>query len=53
MGYDGNRKRMIEHHDGVHFREIMPGKCDNLDDIQNEWGCIKLSYEVLSDMKYE
>jgi len=39
------------HPDGVRFREVMPGKCNNLDDVRNEWERIKLSYEILSDKK--
>ncbi len=39
------------HPDGVRFREVMPGKCNNLDDVRDEWERIKLSYEILSDKK--
>jgi hypothetical protein len=39
------------HPDGVRFREVLPGKCDNLDDVRDEWERVKLSYEILSDKK--
>ena len=39
------------HPDAVRFREIMPGKCDTLDEVRDEWERIKLSYEILSDKK--
>lgn len=39
------------HPDAVRFRKIMPGKCDTLDEVRDEWERIKLSYEILSDKK--
>mmetsp|Transcript_38930 Transcript_38930/g.58480 ORF Transcript_38930/g.58480 Transcript_38930/m.58480 type:complete len:192 (-) Transcript_38930:665-1240(-) len=39
------------HPDGARFREILPGKCNNLDEVRDEWERIKLSYEILSDPK--
>ncbi len=39
------------HPDAVRFRKVMPGKCDTLDEVRDEWERIKLSYEILSDKK--
>ena len=39
------------HPDAVRFRKIMPGKCDTLEEVRDEWERIKLSYEILSDKK--
>lgn len=39
------------HPDGLRHRDILPGKCNNLDDVREEWERIKLSYEILSDKK--
>mmetsp|Transcript_272 Transcript_272/g.309 ORF Transcript_272/g.309 Transcript_272/m.309 type:complete len:205 (+) Transcript_272:93-707(+) len=49
---DAYRKLTKRYHpDGVRFREILPGKCNNYDDVQAEWERITLSYEILSDKK--
>ena len=37
------------HPDGVRHRSILPGSCDNLNDVANHWERIKLSYEILHD----
>jgi hypothetical protein len=39
------------HPDGVRHRDILPGSCNNLDDVRDHWERIKLSYEILSDTK--
>jgi len=39
------------HPDGARYRSIMPGSCDNLEDVRDEWERIKFSYEILSDKK--
>jgi DnaJ-class molecular chaperone len=39
------------HPDGVRHRDILPGSCNNLDDVRDHWERIKLSYEILSDDK--
>lgn len=39
------------HPDAVRFKTIMPGNCDNLDQVRDEWERIQLSYEILSDKK--
>lgn len=39
------------HPDGVRFRDVFPGKCNNLDEVRDEWERIKLAYEILSDRK--
>lgn len=39
------------HPDAVRYRTIMPGNCDTLEDVRDEWERIKLSYEILSDKK--
>jgi DnaJ-class molecular chaperone len=39
------------HPDGARFRDILPGNCNNLDDVRDHWERIKLSYEILSDVK--
>lgn len=39
------------HPDGVRHRDILPGSCNNLDDVRDHWERIKLSYEILSDVK--
>lgn len=32
-------------------KAILPGRCNNIEDIREEWERIKLSYEILSDKK--
>lgn len=39
------------HPDGMRHREILPGSCNNLDDVREQWERIKLSYEILSNKK--
>jgi len=39
------------HPDGVRFRDVLPGKCNSLDDVRDEWERVKLAYEILSDKK--
>jgi curved DNA-binding protein CbpA len=39
------------HPDGARHRDILPGSCNNLDDVRDHWERIKLSYEILSDTK--
>lgn len=39
------------HPDGARFRDIFPGKCNNLEEVRDEWERIKLAYEILSDKK--
>jgi len=39
------------HPDGMRHRDILPGSCNNLDDVRDHWERIKLSYEILSDNK--
>jgi len=39
------------HPDAVRYRTIMPGNCDTLDEVRDQWERIKLSYEILSDKK--
>jgi len=45
------------HPDAAMRRDILPGKCNNMDDVREEWERIKLSYEILSNkrsrMKYD
>jgi DnaJ-class molecular chaperone len=35
------------HPDTQRFRDVLPGSCNNLDDVRDEWERIKLSYEIL------
>lgn len=37
------------HPDAVKFRDILPGSCNNLDEVREQWERVKLSYEILSD----
>jgi DnaJ-class molecular chaperone len=38
------------HPDGnMHKREILPGSCNNWDEVRDHWERIKLAYEILSD----
>jgi DnaJ-class molecular chaperone len=39
------------HPDGARHRDLLPGSCNNLDDVRDHWERIKLSYEILSDSK--
>jgi curved DNA-binding protein CbpA len=39
------------HPDGARFRDILPGNCNNLDEVRDHWERIKLAYEILSDIK--
>lgn len=39
------------HPDMVAQKDILPGKCTNLEDVRDEWEKVKLSYEILSDPK--
>lgn len=39
------------HPDGVRHKDILPGSCNNLEDVREHWERIKLSYEILSDRK--
>mmetsp|Transcript_46502 Transcript_46502/g.68738 ORF Transcript_46502/g.68738 Transcript_46502/m.68738 type:complete len:265 (+) Transcript_46502:90-884(+) len=35
------------HPDGVRFRKILPGKCNDLEDVEHEFQRIKFAYEIL------
>jgi molecular chaperone DnaJ len=37
------------HPDAVRQKDILPGSCNNLDDVREEWERIKLSYEILKN----
>jgi DnaJ-class molecular chaperone len=41
------------HPDGILQRNdgILPGRCNSMDDVREEWERIKLSYEILTDRK--
>ncbi|KAL7547478.1 hypothetical protein ACHAWF_010773 [Thalassiosira exigua] len=39
------------HPDMVAQRDVLPGRCANLEEVRDEWERVKLSYEVLSDPK--
>jgi len=39
------------HPDGVRHRDILPGKCNNEEEVREEWERILLSYHILSDPK--
>lgn len=39
------------HPDGMRFRTILPGSCNNLEEVRDHWERIKLSYEILSRPK--
>mmetsp|Transcript_2750 Transcript_2750/g.5576 ORF Transcript_2750/g.5576 Transcript_2750/m.5576 type:complete len:272 (-) Transcript_2750:1601-2416(-) len=39
------------HPDMMLNRDIMPGSCNNLEDVRDHWERVKLSYEILSDPK--
>ncbi|KAL7568673.1 hypothetical protein ACA910_021672 [Epithemia clementina (nom. ined.)] len=37
------------HPDVMIHRDILPGSCNNLQDVRNHWERVKLSYEILKD----
>lgn len=37
------------HPDTQRYKDMLPGSCNNLDDVRDEWERIKLSYEILRD----
>mmetsp|Transcript_6427 Transcript_6427/g.8079 ORF Transcript_6427/g.8079 Transcript_6427/m.8079 type:complete len:197 (+) Transcript_6427:135-725(+) len=39
------------HPDMAKQTDILPGSCNNLDDVMSQWERIKLSYEILEDPK--
>lgn len=40
------------HPDGnMHRRDILPGSCNNWEEVRDHWERVKLSYEILSDPK--
>jgi DnaJ-class molecular chaperone len=39
------------HPDGYRHRKILPGSCNNLDEVRDQWERIKLAYEILSNPK--
>lgn len=39
------------HPDGMRHKDILPGSCNNEDDVREEWERIKLAYEILKDNK--
>jgi DnaJ-class molecular chaperone len=39
------------HPDGARHRNLLPGNCNNLDEVRDHWERVKLSYEILSDKK--
>jgi DnaJ-class molecular chaperone len=39
------------HPDGVRHRTILPGSCNNLDEVRDEWERIRWSYEILNNEK--
>ena len=39
------------HPDAVRHRDILPGSCNNLNEVRDHWERIKFSYEILSDKK--
>jgi DnaJ-class molecular chaperone len=39
------------HPDGVRHRSILPGSCNNLEDVRDQWERIRWSYEILSHEK--
>jgi len=50
------RRQYIEqsrryHPDAMRKDGILPGKCNNMDEVREQWERIKLSYEILSDPK--
>lgn len=41
----------LYHPDASRHRVILPGRCNNLDEVRNHWERIKLAYEILSNSK--
>ena len=39
------------HPDVVRFKTILPGRCNNLEEVRDQWERVKLSYEILYDTK--
>jgi len=39
------------HPDMAKKRDILPGSCDNLEEVRDEWEKVKLSYEILKNKK--
>lgn len=39
------------HPDGVRYRTLLPGNCNNLDEVRDHWERVKFSYEILKDKK--
>ena len=39
------------HPDGVRYRDILPGSCNNLDEVRDHWERIRMSYEILKNPK--
>jgi DnaJ-class molecular chaperone len=39
------------HPDATRHKDILPGSCNNWDEVRDMWERIKLSYEILSDKK--
>jgi hypothetical protein len=39
------------HPDGVMHKDILPGSCNNLDEVREQWERIKLAYEILTDKR--
>ena len=33
----------------MRHKDILPGSCNNMDEVRDEWERIKLSYEILKD----
>lgn len=45
-----NLSRMY-HPDQIRFRKTLPGRCNNLEDVREEWERINLAYVILSDRR--
>lgn len=41
----------LYHPDKARFGTVLPGKCNNIEEVEDEWERIKLSYEILSDKR--
>jgi DnaJ-class molecular chaperone len=39
------------HPDGMRHRDILPGSCNNLDEVRDQWERIRFAYEILSNPK--
>lgn len=39
------------HPDGYRHRRLLPGSCNNLDDVRDHWERIRISYEILKNPK--